>query len=200
MNRVSMQFSLFGAAAAEPTLADLDGVLLAGGHWVRATGGSTGARLSVVVADEWRAVALAEAFELRGVATTDDAVGPAEGGWAARTAFAPELLDHAARWTRGANEGPPRDFALTPGGLRLWAVAAGRRDDTGYLLGTAEPDDVVHTSGGAQLSRLGVAAVSIAQRGGGPGWRVTSLKRLRRLVELLGEPPRGGEHDWPLPA
>jgi hypothetical protein len=201
-----MQFSLFGAAAAEPTLADLDGVLLAGGHWVRTPGGGR-ARLSVVVADEWRAEALADAFDVRGVGVArgmggafDDAVIPAEGGWAARTAFAPELLDHAARWTRGANEEPPRDFVLTPGGLRLWAIAAGRRDDVGYLLGTAEPDDVVHTSGGAQLSRLGVAAVSIAQRGGGPGWRVTSLKRLRRLVELLGEPPNGGDQDWPLPA
>ena len=201
---MSMQFSLFGAAAAEPTLADLDGVLLAGGHWVRSLGG---ARLSVVVADEWRAAALAEAFDARGVgvstgmgAAFEDAIVPAEGGFAARTAFAPELLDHAARWTRGANEGPPRDFTLTPGGLRLWAIASGRRDDAGYLLGTAEPDDAVHTSGGAQLSRLGVAAVSIAQRGGGPGWRVTPLKRLRRLVELLGEPPAGGADSWPLPA
>jgi hypothetical protein len=203
MASVTMQFSLFGAAAADPSLADLDGVLLAGGHWVRSLGG---ARLSVVVADEWRAEALAEAFDVRGVgvstgmgAAFDDAIVPAEGGFAARTAFAPELLGAAARWTRGANEEPPRDFALTAGGLRLWAVAAGRRDDVGYLLGTAEPDDSVHTCGGAQLSRLGVAAVSIAQRGGGPGWRVTSLKRLRRLAELLGEAPRGGENDWPLP-
>ena len=46
------QFSLFGAAVAEPCVDDLDGVLLAGGHWVRS---GTGARLSVVVADRWRA-------------------------------------------------------------------------------------------------------------------------------------------------
>ncbi len=30
-----------------------------------------------------------------------------------------------------------------------------------------------------------------SRRRGGPGWRVTSLKRIRRLVELLGEPPAG---------
>jgi hypothetical protein len=189
-----MQFSLFGAAAAQPTLADLDGVLLAGGHWVRAGGG---ARLSVVVAARWRADALAAAFQARDVGV-EDAVLPAEGGFAARTAFSPELLDGAARWRRGANEGVPADFSLTAGGLRLWAIASGRRDETGYLLGTPEPDDRLHLAGGAQLARLGVAAVSIAQRGG-PGWRVTSLKRLRRLVELLGEAPPGGAADWPLP-
>ena len=122
----------------------------------------------------------------------------AEDGFGVRTGFHAVLTPSAARWTRGANEGPPPGFLLTPGGLRLWAIAAGRRDEVGYLLGTAEPDDAVHLAGGAQLSRLGVAAVSIAQRGG-PGWRVTSLKRLRRLTELLGEPPAGGEQDWPIP-
>ena len=30
-----MQFSLFGAAAIEPSRADLDGLVLAGGQWVR---------------------------------------------------------------------------------------------------------------------------------------------------------------------
>jgi hypothetical protein len=162
---------------------------------VRAFGG---ARLSVVVADRWRADALAEAFEARGLAV-EDAVVDAEGGFAARTAFAAELVEQAARWTRGANQEVPAGFALTAGGLRLWAIASGRRDDSGYLLGTAEPDDALHLAGGAQLSRLGVAAVSIAHRGGGPGWRVTSLKRLRRLAELVGEPPAGGTHDWPMP-
>lgn len=189
-----MQFSLFGAAAAEPALADLDGVLLGGGHWVRSP---AGARLSVVVAEQWRADALAAAFEVRGVAGPD-AVVAAEGGVGARTAFAPQLVDAAGRWTRGANEGPPAGFALTAGGLRLWAITSGRLDETGYLLGTAHADDAVHLAGGAQLSRLGVAAVSISMRGG-PGWRVTSVKRVRRLVELLGEAPPGGESAWPAP-
>lgn len=189
-----MQFSLFGAAAAEPTRADLGGVLLGGGHWVRT--GAT-ARLSVVVADRWRAEALAGAFEERAL-EGDDPIVPAEGGLGVRTRFSAELLDAASRWARGAVQGPPPDFALTAGGLRLWAITSGRRDDVGYLLGTAEADDPVHLAGGAQLSRLGVAAVSIAHRGG-PGWRVTSMKRLRRLAELLGEPPTGGEAAWPAP-
>ena len=186
------QFSLFGAAVAEPTLDDLDGVLLGGGHWART---ATGARLSVVVAQRWRADALADAFAVRGV-DGPDAVIDAEGGFASRTAFHAVLVNAAARWTRGANVAPPAGFVLSPGGLRLWAIAAGRPDEVGYLLGTAEPDDALHLAGGAQLSRLGLAAVSISGRGE-PGWRVTSLKRIRRLVELLGEPPPGGTEAWP---
>ena len=187
-----MQFSLFGAAAAAPTLDDLDGVLLAGGHWVRS---GAGARLSVVVADRWRADALAEAFAERDVAA-DDAVGPAEAGLTVRTAFASHLVPRAARWVQGAVQLPPAGFQLTSGGLRLWAIAVGRADEVGYLLGTAEVDDQIHRAAGAQLARLGIAAVSIGLRGG-PGWRVTSIKRLRRLIELVGEPPPGGAPDWP---
>jgi hypothetical protein len=186
------QFSLFGAEATSPTTADLDGLLLAGGHWVRS---AAGARLSIVVADRWRADALVAAFAERGVGGAD-AVVPAEAGFGVRTAFTPALSDAASRWRRGANEGLPGGFQLGAGGLRLWAVAVGRRDDVGYLLATAEPDDPIHRAAGAQLARLGVAAVSLAQRGG-PGWRITSARRLRRVVELLGPAPAGGEDDWP---
>ncbi len=195
------QYSLFGAEAAGPALADLDGLLLAGAQWARSP---TGARLSVVVPVRWRAEALAQAFEALGVAG-DDAVVPAEGGFAARTAFTPRLLDHAARWTRGARTGLPPSFELGAGGLRLWALAAGHRDDAGYLLATAgqttaQPDDALHRAAGAQLSRLGVAALSLSGRGsrGGTGWRVTSARRLRRLAELLGPPPAGADGDWPV--
>jgi hypothetical protein len=187
------QFSLFGAEAVPPALDDLDGLLLAGGQWVRA---GADARLSVVVADRWRADALADAFAQLGVGGAD-AIIEAPSGYGVRTAFTPVLVVLAARWTRGANQGVPTGFQLGVGGLRLWAVAAGRRDDIGYLLTTVEPDDPMHRVAGAQLSRLGVAAVSLAQRGG-PGWRVTSGRRLRRLVELLGPSPSGGERDWPV--
>jgi hypothetical protein len=180
------QFSLFGAAAAEPSLDDLGGVLLAGGHWVRS--GDT-ARLSVVVSDRWRADGLALEYDLRGVCGAE-AVVRAEDGWSARTAFTAALAVEAARWTRGANEGPPREFSLTAGGLRLWALAAGRPDEGGFLLGTPRIDAVLHLAAGAQLSRLGLAGVSIGVRGG-PGWRITSAKRVRRFVELVGPPPEG---------
>jgi hypothetical protein len=188
-----VQFSLFGAAAAEPVLDDVDGVLFGGGHWAR-LGGT--ARLSVVVAERWRADALARAFAERGVADAASAVVDAEGGLAVRTAFSAALAPYAARWTHGANEEPPPGLILSPGGLRMWAIAAGRSDELGFVLATAESDDRVHLVAGAQLARLGLAAVSLAQRAG-PGWRITSTKRLRRLGELLGEAPPGAAHDWP---
>ncbi|HET6877360.1 MAG TPA: hypothetical protein VFH38_07510 [Jatrophihabitans sp.] len=187
------QFSLFGAEAAAPTLEDLDGLLLAGGQWVRS---AAGARLSIVVADRWRADALAAAFAERRLAGEDDTVRPNAAKWAVRTAFRSELLDRAARWTRGARQGVPPGFQLGAGGLRLWAIAAGRRDGLGYLLATAEPDDPMHRVAGAQLARLGVAAVSLSQRPG-PGWRITSARRLRRFAELVGVRPDGAGDDWP---
>jgi hypothetical protein len=189
------QFSLFGAAAAEPSLDDLDGVLLAGGHWVRQ---QMTARLSVVVADRWRADALAADFAHRAVGA-DDAIVAAADGWSVRSAFTARLVGYASQWSRGANEGPPVGFVLTAGGLRLWAIAAGTRDEVGYLLATDSPDSVRHLTAGAQLSRHGLAAVSLSQRGG-PGWRITSTRRIRRLAELLGEPPPGGEDHWPSPS
>lgn len=186
------QYSLFGAAAAQPSLRDLDGVLLGGGRWVR-TG--SGARLSVVVEDVWRADALAAEFGARGLAG-QDAVVPATSGWSVRTEFSPDLDDTAERWSRGSRESPPADFGLTAGGLRLWTIAAGRRGEDGFLLSTARADDRLHLLAGAHLARLGLTAVSLGARGG-PGWRITSVKRLRRLAELVGPPSASCGADWP---
>lgn len=193
------QFSLFGAAVAAPTLTDLDGVLLGGGWWVRS---EAGARLSVIVADRWRADALVKEFAIRGIGCkpTEPSVVSAENGLAVRTTFTEDLLPFALLWTRGANQGPSPSFSLSAGGLRLWCLAAGRRDDVGYLLATAEPDDLIHKAAGAQLARMGVPAISLAHPRGvhtGPGWRVSSAKRIRRLVELVGPAPIGCEDDWP---
>jgi hypothetical protein len=195
------QFSLFGAAVTPPALDDLDGVLLAGGWWVRS---DAGARLSVIVAERWRADALVEEFHIRGVGcvASEPSVVPAENGLAVRTGFSPDLWHFAELWTRGANQGPPPSFALSAGGLRLWCVAAGRHDDVGYLLATAEPDGSTHSAAGAQLARFGVAAVSVAHPRGthsGPGWRVSSAKRMRRLTELVGPAPAHCAGDWPGP-
>jgi hypothetical protein len=191
-----VQFSLFGATVAEPTLADLDGVLLGGGHWVRQ--GDT-ARLSAVVADRWRADALHEAFFDRGVGETDEPIGRAEEGFAVRSAFNSVLAAQARRWTKGANEEPPEDFVLSAMALRLWAITAGRTDGAaGYLLGNDSADDRIHIKSGSELSRLSMAAVSLTARAGGPGWRITSAKRLRRLAELVGEAPADSGDDWPV--
>jgi hypothetical protein len=191
------QFSLFGAEAAAPTLEDLDGVLLAGAQWVRSGGG---ARLSVLVADRWRAAALDAAFRDRGVGA-EDGVKDSGSRFAARTGFAADLLPAAARWTRGARLGLPDAFQLGPGGLRLWTIAAGRHDGAGYLLATPSADPMsaegaLHQAAGAQLARLGLAAVALSQRPG-PGWRITSARRLRRFAELVGAAPPSAGSDWP---
>jgi hypothetical protein len=50
-----VQFSLFGADAAEPVRADLDGLMFGRALWVR---NDDQARLSVLVAAGWRGAAL----------------------------------------------------------------------------------------------------------------------------------------------
>ena len=192
-----MQFSLFGAAAIEPSRADLDGLLLAGAQWVRSVGldgPEDRARLSVLVHPGWRSDALVEALAERDL---PGEVADAEGGLVAvRTPFRGDLVASAQRWTRGANVAPPSPLTLSPGGLRLWAMATGRADDVGYLIGTATLDSPVHRAAGAQLAAVGLAAVSIGERGG-PGWRITGIKRVRRLAELLGDAPDGAGRHWP---
>lgn len=186
------QFSLFGAEAAAPDLADLEGLLLAGALWVRS---GPSARLSTVVRDRWRADALADAFADRGLACATPVVDAAT-GYGVRTSFADELAELAVRWTRGSRQAVPKGFTLGPGGLRLWTIASGHHDGTGYLLGTVDADNPLHLVAGSQLARIGVAAAGLAQRGR-PGWRVTSARRLRRLAELVGPPPDGAGTDWP---
>ena len=192
-----MQFSLFGAAAATPTRRDFDGIVLAGGQWVHGRSGD--ARLSVLVDQRWRAEALVEELELRGQPAEQVELGHAgelKGLIDVRTPFGAELAPAAERWTRGARLVPPADLALAGGGLRLWAIAKGQRDESGYLLGTPGLDSGVHRAAGAQLAALGLAAVGVGERGR-PGWRLTGLKRIRRFAELLGESPAGAGIDWP---
>jgi hypothetical protein len=191
-----MQFSLFGAESLAPALDDLAGVLFAGGHWVRkgdAAALPAPARLSVIVDDPWRQAALVGELEARGL--SGEAAGD-DGRLSARTGFEPALGLMAAQWIRGALIAPPAGLVLSAGGLRLWAICAGRQDESGYLLPTAEVDDPVHRVAGAHLARLGLAGVSLGERGG-PGWRITGAKRRHRLAELVGAPPPGSGSDWP---
>ena len=191
-----MQFSLFGAAALAPTVGDLDGIVLAGGQWVHAAAsGRPGARLSVLVDAPWRAMALVEELALRGLGA-DQAATEVSDLIDVRTDFSADLLTDGQRWTRGARLVAPADLSLSGGGLRLWAIARGRRDEAGYLLGTSALDSSIHRAAGAQLAAAGLTAVGVGERGR-PGWRITGLKRIRRCAELLGEAPAGAGTDWP---
>ena len=187
------QFSLFGAAVAEPCLDDLDGVLLAGGHWVRIRRATArGCRSSV--ADGGAPRRWPRRSRERGVGGPPTRSSPAEGGYARahRRSRADCSTPRAERWTRGAAR-DRRRIRADAGGLRLWAIATGQRDDSATCSAPRDADDPMHLAGGAQLARLGIAAVSITARAGGPGWRITSAKRLRRFAELVGEPPAGGD-------
>lgn len=189
------QLSFYSVDARPPAVADLAGVLCGPGQTVRfGRGGS--ARLSVVLADPWRAAALAGECALRGVlaelATSD------EGLPLVRTAFRADLADLAAAWTRGAVKAVPAGFVPDGPTLRLWAQATGRRDGRGYLIGLDPRAPDTHEPLAAALARAGLTPILLGPRGGGPAVRITGRRRLGRLVELVGAAPSGAPSDaWP---
>jgi hypothetical protein len=117
---VSDQLSLFAGDPAGPNLDDLQGLLVGPGQAVRRQGT---ARLSVIVAAQWRADALLAEFAARGL-PGDQSVADGD-GIVVRTEFSGELAGLADRWLRGAVKSPPPGCALGAGSLRLWAIAAG---------------------------------------------------------------------------
>jgi hypothetical protein len=191
------QLSFFSAEANAPKLSDLAGLLCAHGQMV--SFGTTAARLSVVVDQRWRAEAIAAACTERGVEselTTSD-----EGSPLVRTAFRSDFLTLANAWTKGAVKAVPPGLSLDGAALRMWALAAGRWVDGGYLLGLdPHAPDTYEPLGGA-LARCGLAATALGVRGGGPGLRVSGRRRLTRLAELVGPHSQACEHgQWPAAA
>src|SRR3954449_6637388 len=115
------QLSLFSAAAREPQVADLEGLLAGSGQVVRR---GSDARISVVVAASWRADALVAEMAALGQAGEVDRSEP--GGITVRTPWLPELRGIADAWTRGAVKVPPVGWALDGARLRWWCLAEGR--------------------------------------------------------------------------
>lgn len=196
------QLSFFSADARAPCRADLAGLLCAQGQV--ATFASSAARLSVVTDDDWRARALAEELELRGV---DAGLARSESGHPfVRTAFRSDLIALAKAWTRGAVKAVPPGLALDGAALRLWAIASGRRADAeraqGFLLGLDPGAPDTHDPIWRAVARAGLVPVSrggslLGARGGGPAVRISGRKRLLRLIELVGDAPPGGQDAWP---
>jgi hypothetical protein len=192
------QLSFFSAEANAPKVEDLAGLLCCHGQVV--SFGNTAARLSVVVAEPWRAQAIAAALAERDidaeltVSTADEENHPL-----VTTAFRADLIPLAAAWTRGAVKAVPPNLALDGAALRLWALAAGRWSEGGYLLALdPRAPDTFEPLGGA-LARCGLAATMLGVRGGGPGLRVSGLRRLNRLAELVGAPPvESAQSQWPV--
>lgn len=195
------QLSIFGVEALPPSADDLEG-LLAGAGQVTRMGGT--ARVSIVVDEPWRAAVLTAECRLRGLTATCEPA-TVEGHIGFRTAYSTALAPLGARWLRGAVKAPPPGFALDGRRLRLWVAAAGSPDGVaGYVLrlgpsmpGGAAPgsrlgpeDDPVWITVGAALAAAGLPAALLGPRAGGPAYRIVGRRRIARLFELIGEPPR----------
>lgn len=187
------QLSFFSVDVRPPAVDDLGGLLCGSGQTVRFGRGGM-ARLSVVVLDRWRVEAAAGECLARGVAAelaTSD-----EGLPLLRTAFRADLAELAAAWTRGAVKAVPVGLQLDGPALRLWAMATGRPDSRGYLLGLDPHAPDTHEPLAAALTRVGLAPMRLGPRAG-PVLRIAGRRRLSRLVELVGAAPAGAEGCWP---
>lgn len=191
--RVVSQLSLFSADARPPCSADLAGLLCGPGQVVRFGAGDQ-ARLSIVLADATRAVAVLAACALTGV--TAHLVRTEGGATALRTAFRCDLVELAQAWTRGAVKTVPAEWQLDGPALRLWVLAAGRPDDRGgYLLALDPHAPQTHLPLVAATTRIGLPPARV---GRGTALRISGTRRMQRLVELVGPvPDRLAAADWP---
>lgn len=187
------QLSLFSTEAADPSLADLAG-LLAGPAEVVRMGGT--ARLSVVVDAAWRVHVLVAELAARGVAANWE---PTEDGrHTVRTAYTSTLAPLAVAWLRGAVKRPPVGFHLNGRRLRLWLAAAGSADPQGVLLRLGPADEECWRRVRAALAALGLPGAFVEPEEGGPAYRIGGRRRLTRLAELVGDrPPAAPVAAWP---
>lgn len=187
------QLSFYSAEANRPCVSDLAGVLCGPGQ-AATFGGTTAARLTVELPDRWRALALAGTCGERGVAA--DVVAAESGKPLVRTAFRADLVGLAQRWLTGRDKRVPEGFGVDGGMLRVWTLTAGRWAESGYLLGLDPAHPQTHEPLAEAAVRAGLPVALCDD--GGPAVRVWGVRRLARLVELVGPPPAGTPaHDWP---
>ncbi len=188
------QLPLFDDLSADLEIADLEGLLVAGAALVQR---GAEARLSIVVRQTWRAAAIVEAFQLRGL--PGEQVQTFDAQIAVRTPFHRSLLPLSVRWSRGSSKLPPADWRLTPARLRLWALASGRTDPSGYLLSLGRTDDpACWSAAGTALAAAGLAGTLLGPRAGGPAYRIVGQRRTRRLLEMVGPmPSQAPTGAWP---
>jgi hypothetical protein len=182
------QLSFFSAESVPPAVSDLTGVLAAPGQIV--TVGS-GARLSVVVDQLWRAEALGQMIDQAGL--TAEITRTDENTPLVRTAVDAKLRLIAGDWTRGAVKTVPPLWLPGPRELRAWILAAGSPEADRYLLGLDPHAPDTHSPLASALMRIGIAPTLIGTRGARPALRIGGRRRLSRLVENVGEPPETAE-------
>jgi hypothetical protein len=157
------QLSLFGVEAADPTPADLAGLLAGPGQVVR-MGGT--ARVSVVVDAPWRVHVLIAEMAARGLAASW--VPTVDAHLGVRTSYASSLAPLGAAWLRGAVKRPPPRFHLDGPRLRLWVAAAGSPGPLGFQLRLGASDEQCWDAVGAALAALGLPPVLVTPRAGRP--------------------------------
>ena len=191
------QLSFFSAESVPPAVTDLTGLLATTGQIVSVGAGGEGARLSVVVDQPWRAVAIAEMISDCGL--VPEVTRTDENTPLVRTAVDPRLCDIAAEWTRGAVKTVPPSWLPGPRELRAWTLAAGSPDGERYLLGLDPHAPDTHSPLASALMRAGIAPTLIGTRGARPALRISGRRRLSRLVEHVGEAPADpdGRACWP---
>lgn len=195
------QMSFFSADARTPRIADLAGVLC--GHGQIATFAAAAARLTVTVDDPWRARLLLGELAARGVSAGVHRLE--EGGLQLRTAFRSDLIGLARHWCQDGVKTVPGDLRLDGPVLRLWALCSGRRVHDGpgtgdYLFGLDPGARDCHQpliTAVRELGLLSASKASAGPRAGGPAIRVTGVRRMRGLAELMGARPPGAESIWP---
>ncbi|RAO58673.1 hypothetical protein LUPAC06_02263 [Micromonospora saelicesensis] len=188
------QLVFFGADAAEPTVADLAGLLAGPGEVVR-MGGT--ARLSVQVDAAWRVHVLVAELASRGLAASWE---PTEGArHAVRTSYTRVLKPLAAAWLHGTTKRPPAAFHLTGRRLRLWLAAAGTPEPPDcFLLRLGADDKECWEPIGVALASAGLAGTLLGPAEGGPAYRIAGRRRLARLAELVGGAPSAAPAGaWP---
>lgn len=191
------QPSLFSADTLPPDVADLGGLLAAHGQ---TAGGPSGARVSILVGERWRAEALVDECRRRGITAEWVPAADPEAGSSTllRTERTPVLATVAAGWTRGAVKAAPSDLAAGAGLLRVWLIAAGRQTAAGYAIGLDPHARETHQPLAAACARAGLAGAVVGSASDAPVIRLTGRKRLDRLAELVGAAPPGAPGDaWP---
>ncbi|WP_157545390.1 hypothetical protein [Hamadaea tsunoensis] len=180
VRRRSGQLPIFAAGAADPSPADLSGLLIGPGQVVR-MGGT--ARVSVVVDAPWRVHALAAELGLRGLGMQWEP-SSVEGHFGVRTAYAGVLAPLSAIWLKGAVKAPPGGFLLDGVRLRLWFTAAGQAspDSSELLLRLGANDEACWKPAVRALAILGFPAevTMITRRE-----RAVPRQRTEALVEAL---------------
>jgi hypothetical protein len=192
------QMSLFSAAAREPQIADLEGLLAGPGQVVRR---GDAARVSVVVDGGWRVAALVTALSVLGLDAELDDTGRddrGQSGVAVRTPWVAQLRAVADTWTRGATKVPPEGWTLDGARLRWWCLSSGSGTSSMYTLALGANDERAWPAVGAALAAAGIPGLLVGPRADGPAYRIVGQRRLNRLRELVGDPPAEAPEDaWP---